>query len=69
MTGELIDIRTLVHALPNDRATVITVGAHATGPAKVDWTSKDIAISQYPLSAAYALGRITNAFEYQWGCL
>lgn len=26
-----------------------------------------ISISQFPLSAAYALGRITNALERKWG--
>lgn len=26
-----------------------------------------LSISQFPLSAAYALGRITNALERRWG--
>lgn len=32
-------------------------------PAQVD---KEISISEYPLSAAYCLARITNAFEQKW---
>ena len=27
----------------------------------------NISISEYPLSAAYCLARITNAFEQKWG--
>lgn len=69
VTGTLVDVRELANALPNDRDIVMTVGAHASGPADADWTDRSIAVSQYPLSASYAIGRVLNAFEYQWGCL
>lgn len=33
-------------------------------PAQVD---QNISVSEYPLSAAYCLARITTAFEQKWG--
>ena len=48
---------------------VLCVGSHANGPAEVDWTERTIAVSQYPLSASIALGRMINAFEQAWGIL
>lgn len=53
-------------ALPVDKPLVFMVGAFAHG--KVEETQADefISISQFPLSAAYALGRITNALEAKW---
>lgn len=52
--------------LPADRPLVFFVGAFAHG--KVDQSLADeyLSISQYPLSAAYALGRITGALEAKW---
>ena len=52
--------------LPADKPLVFMVGAFAHG--KVEETQADefISISQFPLSAAYALGRITNALEAKW---
>lgn len=52
--------------LPDDKPIVFIVGAFAHG--KVDESIADqfLSISGYPLSAAYALGRITNAFEQKW---
>lgn len=40
-----------------------------TPSAQVDdsYVDQYISISQFPLSAAYALGRITNALEHKWG--
>ena len=48
---------------------VLCVGSHASGPAEVDWTERTISVSQYPLSASVALGRMVNAFEGAWGIL
>lgn len=50
----------------NNRPLVFFLGAFAHG--KVDQSLADeyISISSYPLSAAYALGRITNALEQRW---
>ena len=48
---------------------VLCVGSHASGPAEVDWTERSISVSQYPLSASVALGRMLNAFEHAWSIL
>lgn len=54
------------NANDNNRPLVFFLGAFAHG--KVDQSLADeyISISSYPLSAAYALGRITNALEQRW---
>lgn len=45
--------------------------AHSSLPSQpqIDdsYVDEYISISQFPLSAAYALGRITNALERKWG--
>ena len=43
--------------------------AYLLPSSQIDETPVDeyISISQFPLSAAYALGRITNALEQKWG--
>jgi len=69
VTGELVDMKQLVPSLPKDKPVVFVVGAHAHGPATVDWTEKLLAVSQYPLSASVCLGRICNAFENHWGII
>lgn len=45
---------------------VFVVGAFAHGQIDYSYTDKLVSISQYPLSAAYCLSRITNAFERAW---
>lgn len=69
MTGELVDLKTFLPALPADQPHVFVFGSHAHGPADVDWTDKSIAVSAYPLSAATALSRLTHAYEDMWGIL
>jgi len=56
-------------ASEGEESICIVFGAHAHGPAEVDWTEKVIAVSKYPLSAAAALARACHAFEMQWGIL
>lgn len=46
---------------------VFVVGAFAHGQIDYSYTDKLVSISQYSLSAAYCLARITNAFERAWG--
>jgi rRNA small subunit pseudouridine methyltransferase Nep1 len=46
---------------------VFVVGAFAHGAIDTSYVDEEIAVSQYPLSAAYALARITNAMEQKWG--
>jgi hypothetical protein len=44
-------------------------GVHSTSIAKLDsllQVDDNISISEYPLSAAYCLARITTAFEQKW---
>ena len=36
---------------------------------EVSYTDKWISVSQYPLSAACCLGRITNALEAKWNII
>lgn len=46
---------------------VFVVGAFAHGAIDTSYVDEEIAVSQYSLSAAYALARITNAMEMKWG--
>ncbi len=66
---KLLPLHEYVKQLDDSVATVFVVGAFAHG--KIDAPYVDpaecVSVSQYPLSAAYALGRITNAMEMKWG--
>ncbi len=42
------------------------MGGFAHGKIDASWVDEELNVSEYPLSAAYALGRITNAFEMKW---
>ncbi|KAI3428649.1 hypothetical protein D9Q98_007472 [Chlorella vulgaris] len=48
---------------------VFVVGAFAHGKIDDSYVDEYISISQFPLSAAYALGRITNALEQKWSII
>jgi len=52
--------------LRDDTTPVFIVGSHAHGKVDVSYTDKWISVSQFPLSAACCLGRITNALEAKW---
>ena len=52
--------------LPNDQPVVFVLGAFAHGKIDHSYCDTLISISQYPLSAAYAISRITNALEVKW---
>jgi len=75
VTGELVNMTKFAQQIGGLKAEecptpiVFCVGSHASGPAVVDWTEKTISISQYPLSASVALGRICFSFENAWGIL
>lgn len=58
-----------VKTLPDDQPLVFVVGAFAHGEIDTSYVDKEISISRYPLSAAVALGRITNALELKWDIL
>ena len=52
----------------NDVVTpVFIVGAHSHGQASVPYADRWISISDFPLSAACVLARITGALEEAWG--
>ena len=48
---------------------VFVVGAFAHGAIDAPYVDTSVSVSRYPLSAAYALSRITNAMEIKWGVL
>lgn len=56
-------------SLPEGVPAVFVVGAFAHGAIDAPYVDEEVAVSQYPLSAAYALARITNAMEMKWGVL
>ena len=56
-----------MRGLPDDRPVVFVLGAFAHGKIDQSYCDAFISISQYPLSAAYAISRITNALEAKWG--
>ncbi len=59
-------ILTYVQSLPEDACPVFVLGAFAHGKIDHSYCDDLISISRYPLSAAYAIGRITNALEQKW---
>ncbi|CAH1785362.1 unnamed protein product, partial [Owenia fusiformis] len=61
---EVVDPATLV---PPDKPIVFVIGAMAHGKVDVDYTSKDLSISNYPLSGALTCAKVCSAFEDKWG--
>jgi rRNA pseudouridine-1189 N-methylase Emg1 (Nep1/Mra1 family) len=58
---------THAHTHARTQTVVFCVGAFAHGKIDAPWVDEEISVSEYALSAAYAIGRITNAFEQKWG--
>lgn len=69
--GRLISPATFVPGLPMDPPTVFVFGTMAHGSVEevVDWTEECVALSEYPLSGAAALGRLCAAYENHLGIL
>lgn len=63
----LLAFRDFVRALPDEPAPVFVVGAMAHGQLEAAYVDEWVALSEFPLSAACCLGRITNALEDKWG--
>mmetsp|Transcript_25357 Transcript_25357/g.70942 ORF Transcript_25357/g.70942 Transcript_25357/m.70942 type:complete len:230 (-) Transcript_25357:40-729(-) len=63
---EVVKLTDFVRELPDDVPAVFTVGAFAHGKIDVAYNDQMVAVSEYPLSAACCIGRITNAFEQKW---
>ena len=67
---EVVKLRDFAGSLDEEKVTpVFVVGAMAHGKVDVSYTDKWISVSQYPLSAACCIGRITNSIEFQWGIM
>ena len=52
-----------------DKPVVFVFGSMSHGDIMeeaLEYTERALSFSQYPLSAAYAIGRLTNAFENKW---
>ncbi|KFD52154.1 Nep1 ribosome biogenesis protein [Trichuris suis] len=60
----LTNIRSIV---PDNKPTVIVVGAVAHGQVKPDYCEEELKISNYSLSAALVCAKICTAFEEAWG--
>jgi len=70
VTGRLTNPAEFVPTLPSDRPTVFICGAMAHGKVEPEYAYDDaIAISEYPLSGAAALGRLCAAWENHLGIL
>ena len=68
-TGKLVSLPEFVPKLPTSALPVFVVGAMAHGKVDETYAEQLIAISEYPLSAAAALGRLCSAFENHLGIL
>eukprot|EP00111_Clytia_hemisphaerica_P023544 TCONS_00069359-protein len=53
--------------VPTDEPIVFVIGAMAHGKVDASYGEEDIAISEYPLSAALTCAKVCSAFEEQWG--
>lgn len=63
---EVVKLAEFVRDLPDDVPAVFSVGAMAHGKIDVSYVDQMISVSEYPLSAACCISRITNAFELKW---
>ena len=63
---EIKDMKTYVNALPDEVSVVFTVGAMSHGKIESTYTDDFISVSQYPLSGACCIGRITNCLENKY---
>ncbi|MEW5319534.1 MAG: hypothetical protein WDW38_010679 [Sanguina aurantia] len=62
-----VPMHKFVAELADEVPVVFVVGGFAHGKIEASWVDEEISISEYPLSAAYCINRITNAFEMKWG--
>mmetsp|Transcript_21281 Transcript_21281/g.82614 ORF Transcript_21281/g.82614 Transcript_21281/m.82614 type:complete len:328 (+) Transcript_21281:53-1036(+) len=68
-SSKLVDPREWAGTVNSNEPVVLVIGAFAKGKIDVDYIEEEVAISQYPLSAAGVCGKMTSAFEYHWGVL
>ncbi|CAK8575261.1 unnamed protein product [Lathyrus sativus] len=65
-SDKLVNMKDYLSTIPSDQDLVFVVGAMAHGKVETDYTDDYIAVSGYPLSAAYCISRICNAIEAKW---
>lgn len=65
-SASLDPVAATVARLPADRPLVFVLGAFSHGKIDDGYVDEYLSISQYPLSAAYAIARLTNAMEAAW---
>lgn len=63
---DLVKLKDFVRELPDATPAVFVVGAMAHGKIDASYVDSWVSVSEFPLSAACCLGRITNAFEDKW---
>ncbi|XP_058725379.1 uncharacterized protein LOC131596668 [Vicia villosa] len=68
-SDKLVNMKDYLSTIPSDQDLVFVVGAMAHGKVETDYTDDYIAVSGYPLSAAYCITRICNAIEGKWNIL
>ncbi|KAL5073435.1 hypothetical protein RYX36_012419 [Vicia faba] len=68
-SDKLVNMNDYLSTIPSDQDIVFVVGAMAHGKVETDYTDDYIAVSGYPLSAAYCITRICNAIEGKWNIL
>jgi rRNA small subunit pseudouridine methyltransferase Nep1 len=67
---KLVPMAAWASALRDDELAspiVFVVGGFAHGKIDESYVDEFLSVSEYPLSAAYAISRITNAMEARWG--
>jgi len=63
---KLVKIEEYIKQLDDEKTAVFVVGAFAHGKVDAPWVDEELSISQYPLSAANCISRITGGFEMKW---
>lgn len=56
----------LVQDFEDDKPIVFVCGAFSHGHFKVNYLDKEVCISEFPLSAACCISKLTNALENKW---
>ena len=70
VTGRLVHLPEYIPKLPETGSPAVFVaGAMAHGKVEADYAHDTIAVSEYPLSGAAALGRLMNGWENHLGIL
>ncbi|CAJ2668480.1 ribosomal RNA small subunit methyltransferase NEP1-like protein [Trifolium pratense] len=66
---KLVNMKDYLSTIPSNLDLVFVVGAMSHGKIETDYTEDYIAVSGYPLSAAYCIARICNSIEGKWNIL